>query len=104
MKLNLNLNLNLSVVGILKATWPDGPVLIELRYMWLVRNLVVDACPVGVQAGLELVQGWSEDDVRGESVPIVDDSDTEAVSSNPRPRQFLVQLHLVSSCPRVLCW
>ena len=44
-----------------------------------------------IQAGLELLQGWSQDNLRGESIPVIYDSHTETVSSNPQFRLLLAQ-------------
>ena len=46
----------LNLFGILKATRPGGAVLAELMILGdLIRNVIADVCPLGIQARLKLV-------------------------------------------------
>ena len=50
---------------------------------YLIWDVEADVSPVGIQSGLELVQGGGGDDFRWESIPVVNHSHTETISSDP---------------------
>ena len=96
----------LNLIGILKATWPVGnrshraQVLLTCQGSLMYR--VPDVCPMRVEPGLELCNSCSGDHFRRKTVPIVDCTHAQHLSSWSRLRSRLLNLPWVT--PSAFRW
>ena len=93
------------VIGKAKATWPGGPVLIELIFFSLLTGLLLvwgiehEVRPVTVESRLERVERLRGHHRFRQGVPLVDNSGAERVPSCQCGSSGLAQLPFVPSGP-----